>query len=381
VREREAATRWLTVVESLHAVDADIADPTEEVYQRAVDTAAEMFSCGVARLAIAESGQLIPTASSTEDSLAECDPIPVAAGYAGQTYLSDKVVRIDDLTDTRSVAQSGGTDDPVHGENECGRHRALLSVPIGDRGVLQLFATEPAAFTEKDETLAARFGSHVLIALDSVETETYLREERDRFEEFASIVSHDLRNPLQILRGTLDGVSDDGDSDHIERGYRALSRMETMIKDLLLLARQDEGIRETEAVSMDDVIKQCWETSEMVDGSLIVEIESSLIADPDRLTQLLANLFRNAREHGGNDVTVTVGALDDGFYVADDGPGIPSAEREAIFQHGYSTAPGGTGLGLTIVETIATAHGWTVTVTDSSDGGARFEFRDVECVR
>ena len=85
-------------------------------------------------------------------------------------------------------------------------------------------------------------------------------------------------------------------------------------------------------------------------------------------------------EHGGADVTVTVGALDDGFYVADDGHGIPESMRETVFEAGYSTAEDGTGFGLRIVERVADAHGWTVDAAESEGGGARFEVRGVEFV-
>jgi signal transduction histidine kinase len=73
-----------------------------------------------------------------------------------------------------------------------------------------------------------------------------------------------------------------------------------------------------------------------------------------------------------------VGTFDDGFYVADDGPGVPEADRESVFESGYSTDREGTGLGLTIVQEIAEAHGWEVSVTDSESGGARFEITGVE---
>jgi signal transduction histidine kinase len=96
--------------------------------------------------------------------------------------------------------------------------------------------------------------------------------------------------------------------------------------------------------------------------------------DRDRLRHVFENLFRNAIEHGGPDVTVRVGHVDeDAIYVEDDGPGIPAERHEKVFEPGHSSTSGGTGFGLTIVKRVTEAHGWTVSVTDGSEGGARFE--------
>ncbi|MBS3761523.1 MAG: ATP-binding protein, partial [Halodesulfurarchaeum sp.] len=97
-------------------------------------------------------------------------------------------------------------------------------------------------------------------------------------------------------------------------------------------------------------------------------------ADPDRLASLLENLFRNAVEHAGPEVTVTVEPTSDGFAVADDGPGIPPEDRETVFESGYTTETDGTGFGLAIVAEVATAHDWSVRVEESDAGGARFVF-------
>lgn len=98
------------------------------------------------------------------------------------------------------------------------------------------------------------------------------------------------------------------------------------------------------------------------------------------MRQLLENLVRNAIEHAGTDVAVTVGEVADGsgFYVADDGPGIDAESRDQVFESGYSTGGAGTGLGLSIVRTIAEAHGWTVRMTGSTEGGVRVEVTGVE---
>lgn len=67
-----------------------------------------------------------------------------------------------------------------------------------------------------------------------------------------------------------------------------------------------------------------------------------------------------------------------GFYVADDGPGIPEGERERIFEASYTTEADNIGLGLTFIRQLAEAYGWECVVTDSDGGGARFEFRNIE---
>jgi signal transduction histidine kinase len=115
-------------------------------------------------------------------------------------------------------------------------------------------------------------------------------------------------------------------------------------------------------------------------ATLETDTTQAIQADRSRLQQLFENLYRNAVEHGGDDVTVSVGATDDGFYVADTGPGIPESDREEVFEAGYSTTEDGTGFGLRIVEQIAEAHGWESTVTGSEQGGARFEFTGIERV-
>jgi len=121
--------------------------------------------------------------------------------------------------------------------------------------------------------------------------------------------------------------------------------------------------------------------------------DAEFCAHRRRVLRIFENLFRNAVEHGAttpdsaasrDDVVVEVGPIETdsergptGLYVADNGPGVPADRRDRIFDDGYSTTAGGTGLGLTIVRELARAHGWTVTVCEGIDGGARFEFTGV----
>ena len=211
------------------------------------------------------------------------------------------------------------------------------------------------------------------------------RKQRERqLEQFASVVSHDLRNPLGVARGRAEILGEELDSEHLEAIENAHDRMEALIDDLLALAREGNQVDRTEVVDLATLVDGCWRTVDTGDATLRVDVppDRRVHADTSRLRQLLENLFRNSVEHGGPGVTVTVGDLSDGdgFYVADDGPGSPEADREEVFEAGFSTNTEGTGFGLSIVEQIATAHGWTVGLHDG-DGGARFEIRDVDLER
>ncbi|WP_123619488.1 PAS domain-containing sensor histidine kinase [Halorubrum sp. CSM-61] len=212
---------------------------------------------------------------------------------------------------------------------------------------------------------------------DRKRREEALREQNERLEEFASIVSHDLRNPLSVAQGQLVLAREKCDSEHLDHVARSHERMSALIDDLLTLARGGEGVDGPERVPLRELVEECWAGVETADATLRIETDRAVRADRSRLRQLFENLLRNSVEHAGDDVTVTVGDCDGGFYVADDGPGIPANDRETVFQPGYTTIDDGTGFGLEIVEAVADAHGWEVVLTESKDGGARFEFTGV----
>ncbi|MEA1931791.1 MAG: ATP-binding protein [Euryarchaeota archaeon] len=222
----------------------------------------------------------------------------------------------------------------------------------------------------------AKLGQLILLK-DVTEQERYrleLEDQNARLEQFTGMVSHDLRNPLNIAQGNIDLARETGEDEPLDTVKTALDRMEELIEDLLSLARQGKPIDETDRVSLADVVRSCWEMVDVADAELVVDGDSELDADRDRLQQLFENLFRNAVEHGGEDVTISVGPLDaGGFYVEDNGPGIPDDKHHEIFESGYTTSRQGTGFGLSIVSEIVDAHGWSITVTNGETGGARFE--------
>jgi len=218
-----------------------------------------------------------------------------------------------------------------------------------------------------------------------------LERKNERLEEFASIVSHDLRNPIQVLDGRLshlESVVGDGPlgegaalgegeslTDQVEPMRRSVDRMSGLVEDMLTLAQQGTAVDETEVVEIAAVAEEAWTTTDAPAATLAVDADLAVAADPSRLRQLFENCFRNAADHGPDDVAIRVGDLPDGrgFYIEDDGPGIPESERAEIFELGHTTSDDGTGLGLGIVSEIVDAHGWSIAVTDGETGGARFE--------
>lgn len=219
---------------------------------------------------------------------------------------------------------------------------------------------------------------------ERTDREGALERRNEQLEAFASVVSHDLRNPIDVARTYLDSARQTGEDEHFDRVDDALDRMRTLIEDVLQLAREGQVVDDTERVALAEVAEDAWAGVDTDAASLeLPESEPTLQADPARLQQLLANLYRNAVEHGGDDVTVTVGTTDDDdcFYVADDGTGVPPDERSAVFEPGVSSSTEGTGLGLTIVDRIAEAHDWSATLTESEAGGARFEIEGVDSLQ
>ena len=212
------------------------------------------------------------------------------------------------------------------------------------------------------------------------EREAALERQNERLDSFAGIVSHDLRNPLNVAQGRVDlaQMTTDEADEHLDAAAAALDRIESIVEHTLTLAREGDTVGDPESVDLATVAADSWETVDTGGAELAVETDREAMADPDRLRNLFENLIRNSVEHGGSDVSVRVGDLDDGFYVADDGPGIPEGVADDLFEPGQSGVEGNTGFGLAIVQEIATAHGWTVEAVDAADGGARFEIRGIE---
>jgi PAS domain S-box-containing protein len=255
------------------------------------------------------------------------------------------------------------------------RDELINTTKSGDRYVIdQTIAPVDGASGDIEHFVAVNVG-----VTERKEYEQELQRENERLDEFAGVISHDLRNPLNVAQGRARLLQQEVESAHIQAIVEPLERMEAIVEDTLTLAHQGKLVGDKELIKCHLLSENCWKMVETREATLEIADEFTLRGDPDRLRAVCENLFRNAVEHGGKDVTVRIGQIDDrGFYVADDGSGIAETERSRVFEAGFSTDKQGTRLGLTIVKQIVEAHGWQISVTDSETGGARFEITEVQ---
>jgi PAS domain S-box-containing protein len=248
---------------------------------------------------------------------------------------------------------------------------------------------------------------------DVTERKTREREHAERkrlFETLGETLSHDLRTPLSALRGRLELARVEGDTaaEHLSEAVCSLEQVETLVEQFATVMREGGTAKEVSTIDLVAVAERVWGSIDTADARLHLADPEPVLADEAALSRLLQNLFRNSVEHsstssrpeagdsvehsstssqrpvgaddsvehGDGSVTVTVGSLDGrrGFYVADNGPGIARERRRDVLEPGVTDKEDGTGFGLVSVRQIAFAHEWTLTVTESECGGARFEF-------
>lgn len=279
---------------------------------------------------------------------------------------------IPDRANTRSTTSSN--------ENEVfAQHRTLGVVPLDADTLLVCGSREPHAISTDAFAQVKDIATYAEIALDEARSRD--TEPAAELKEVASVLSHDVRNIVTVLESRFQLAQADGDLDHLDDIDRTLDRLVRLIDDVVTLLRTGERELDVASIDLEAAATEAWRTIDTQDASLSVDRTGRVAADESCLTELLANLFKNAIDHGGSDVTVHVGLLDDetGFYVEDTGDGIPPAQREEIFAYGYSSEEGHTGLGLNIVRWLADAHDWSISVTEGEmAGGARFEIRGVQ---
>jgi len=234
------------------------------------------------------------------------------------------------------------------------------------------------AFDGSERARLSDLGAIVGHAIWAVESAEAAGRSASSAEGFENLV-HELRNPLGIAKSHLEIAREDGDVGALDRVDSALDRLVETVDRVSIGVRGAPSVEESRGEFREDVAL-AWQSVEAPEAEVAVVDSESFVADHELVVRLLVNLLQNAVEHGGEDVSIRAGTLAGGFYVEDDGVGIPPEERERVVERGYSTGASGLGIGLNIVEDVATAHGWTVSIAESDGGGARFEVTGIDSI-
>lgn len=375
-------TRWelqetVDAIHDLYETASDTATPFEEKQLEILRIGGEYLDLPYGFVTeLSETTQTVVASTGDHELLQPGETCPLGESYCRKTVSSDT-----GLLAVRNAVEEGWAGDPAFDRFDLGTYIGGKIVVNGRLyGTVCFAATAPRdrEFTEMERTFVELLTRWLSYELEHREQQSQLEAKNAQLSEFASIVSHDLRNPLSVADGYLDLAMEESDSDHLAKIEGAHARMNDLIEDILTLAREGEVIGELTHVGVRTVAEEAW-TNVATDGATLdVTAEERIVADESRVVQLLENLIRNAVEHGSDDVTVRVGDLPDGFFVEDTGVGIPEDVRASLFEAGSTTKESGTGIGLRVVKQIATAHGWEIDVSDGAEGGARFEITGVE---
>ena len=329
----------------------------------------------------------------------------------------DEEDRVVDANPAASKLLRMDNDDLVGSDIEAVAPAPLVEACLDDRAGETLTLSTPEgerAFDSRRSDLPG--GARMVLLYDVTERRRQaeqLKRQNERLEKFGSVLSHDLRNPLNVAAGyaeLLEADTEGEEAEHARRTIESLERMEELIDDTLAFTREGPAVTDPEPVSLEDVAQRAWRNVETGDATLEIVSDPIVSGDPERIQRLFENLFRNAVEHAPTDsqpesadaadqgstssqpaaidavtqtaapepLHVRIASLPDGFAVEDNGPGIPAEKRDAVLEFGFTTRDEGTGLGLSIVNEIAESHRWRIEVGESDTGGARLEFHGVE---
>ncbi|WP_255169978.1 sensor histidine kinase [Natrononativus amylolyticus] len=377
---RRGSRSWAAFYGSLYEVSSDADLEFEEKLEHLLSFGSEYLGVELGFLTRIEDGtQTVEVAVGDHELLQNGSQYPLSEAYCRKTIETDGLLGVHD------ALAAGWEGDPAYEAFDLGCYiGGRVTVDGALYGTLCFADTDPQTepFTGPERTAVELLTRWVSYELEERHTRERLRRKTERLERLTAVVSHDLRNPLTVAQLQLGLAREAIDADLEALGHvaDAHDRMETIIDDLLWLAREGRDVGALEPASLAAVARDAWGTVDTGEATLEVT-DREVVADPNRLRQILENLFRNAVDHAGEEPTVRVGPLDggaSGFYVEDDGPGVPAELGERVFEPGTTESDQGTGLGLSIVRGIATAHDWDVSLTRSDAGGARFEFTGVD---
>jgi PAS domain S-box-containing protein len=374
---REQLEKNVEVFHELYVVASNAAIPFETRQRRILEIGCQYLELPYGFITeITSTTQTILAAVGDHELLQPNAECPIEESYCRKTIEGEGFLSV------ANAVEEGWEEDPAYERFDLGSYLGGQLVVDGELFGTLCFASHTPrghSFTESERTFVEMASRWLGYEFQQQRQTRQLERQNERLDRFASRVSHDLRNPLSAAKGRLKlAIERYGDDQDLLAVKRSLEDTDDRIDEMLEFARLGNVVTDPTPVSLSAAVEAAWATVETENATVEMTGDVELRGDRERIERLLENLFRNSVDHSAADgaVAVRVGTLSDapGFYVADDGPGIPASDREAVLESGYTTSESGSGFGLAIVDEIATAHGWDVRITDAETGGARFEF-------
>jgi len=314
-----------------------------------------------------------------------------------QSFVSDETLQIYGLTPAdelplENIYQYYHPDDradvrEAFQQARDGRSFDLRARLIGDDNTQRWVRTRGEPRRSNGETQSIR--GIIQDISDREAMEAKLQQQNDKLNDLIQVVTHDIRNPLQVGFGQLEHARETGSSEAFDRIQEALERIEGLMDQIVTLSRQGQEPRQIERIDLVNIAQTALEALNEPRITLTAVGECSVDGDPARLQRLFERLFENTAKHTDTSVTVTIGLIQPvltttrqqkgssaGFYIEDDCPNLEADLTDHMFEGGYTTTADETGFRLANVAQIADAHGWDMNISTSSARGTRFEFVD-----
>lgn len=245
------------------------------------------------------------------------------------------------------------------------RHEVSIEKPDGRTAILDV-SLKPVK-NENGEITSVIAEGRDITSLKS--SERQLKDQNKRLERFSRILSHDLRNPLNVASGYLDLAEETGNQKDFEKAKNAIKRMDEIIEELLTLSGKPSEF-EKEQLNLKDVFREAYS---FVDANpdYTVEQDMELVGGKSGIVRMFENMIVNSVDHN-EDVEIEVGSIENGFYYKDDGKITEDIDK--VTEYGYTSSENGNGVGLSVIHRVAEINDWNLNIVKSDDGALKFEF-------
>jgi PAS domain S-box-containing protein len=359
------------------------AETPSEAATRAVEIAAQTLSFPLSGVHLEQDDERLEPAAVTDGLREQLGFSPTYRRIGGNRRVDEVVWDVYASGETRVITNLERELPEVASETPS---QSAIIHPLANHGVFITSATSAGAFDEFDEYLAELLATILVTTLERVQQEQQIESQRDSLDLLNQMVRHDIRNDLQILLARLDFLAEHVD----EAGVEHLDIAQNSAKNAVELTQTARDLSEvllqdgtdTQPVAFRSVIQRQLEEVRAAEPHASITIDGSIpgvtVIANDMLDSVVRNLLTNAVQHTDKETPeVMVSATEQAdnvlLRVADNGPGVPDEQKDAIFGKGEKGLDSsGTGIGLYLVSTLVESYGGDVWVEDNDPEGAVF---------